>query len=127
MANKIEKMTNVKALQYVIDNCELPAEIAEKIGNIHASYVKKSSSTGERKPTATQVANEVLKTAILEEMEIGKQYRVSDMVKSFACLKEANASAPKATAMLTQLLAENKVTRNEVKGKSYYEKVDMGE
>ena len=127
MANKTEKMTNLKALQYVIDNCVLPAEIAEKISNIHASYVKKSSSTGERKPTEKQVANEALKVAMLEEMELNTQYRVSDMVKSFACLKEIGASAPKATAMLTQLLAENKVTRNEVKGKSYYEKVDMGE
>ena len=40
-----EKMTNAKALQFVLDNVDgLPSDVREKIENIHASYMKKSTS-----------------------------------------------------------------------------------
>ena len=116
----MEKMTNVKALKYVLENCELTAEVAEKIGKIKTSYEKKSATTGEKKPTATQVANEVLKEAIVAEMEDGVAYRVGDMVKGFNCL--AGLSASKVTALMTQLKDAHKVVRSEVKGKAYYTK-----
>lgn len=119
---KTEKMTNVKALAFVLENCELPTEIAEKITNIHASYVKKStaSATGERKPTATQVANEALKQAILADMKAETAYRVADILKTFPCV--AGLTSSKVTAMLTQLVKANAVVRTESKGKAYYTK-----
>lgn len=116
---KIEKMTNVKALQYVLENCELTEEVAEKIAKIKASYEKKST-TGERKPTANQVANEALKEAIVATMEENTLYRVGDMLKAFECL--AGLSAPKVTALMTQLKDEGKVVRSEDKGKAFYTK-----
>lgn len=116
---KIEKMTNVKALAYVLENCELTEEVAEKIAKIKASYEKKSA-TGERKPTANQVANEALKEAIVEAMEANTLYRVGDMLKGFECL--AGLSAPKVTALMTQLKDEGKVIRSEDKGKAFYTK-----
>ena len=116
---KIEKMTNVKALQYVLENCELTEEVADKIAKIKASYEKKSS-TGEKKPTATQVANETLKEAILAEMADNTIYRVGEMLKAFTCL--AGLSAPKVTALMTQLKDAGKVVRTEEKGKAFYTK-----
>ena len=116
----MEKITNVKALAYVLENCELTAEVAEKIAKIKASYEKKSATTGERKPTAIQVANEALKEAIMAEMEDNHPYRVGDMVKGFNCL--AGLSASKVTALMTQLKDAHKVVRSEEKGKAYYTK-----
>ena len=121
MANKIEKMTNVKALAYVLANCELPADVAEKITNIHASYTKKASATGERKPTATQVANEALRASIYAEMEAETSYRVADILKTFKCVDGLTSS--KVTAMLTQMVKADIVVRTENKGKAYYTKV----
>ena len=117
----MEKMTNVKALAYVLENCELTTEVAEKIGKIKASYEKKSA-TGEKKPTATQVANEAIKTAIYGAMEANRLYRVGEMLKEMECL--AGLSAPKVTALLTQMKDANLVARSEDKGKAYYTKVE---
>ena len=118
----MEKMTNVKALAYVLENCELTAEVAEKIGKIKASYEKKSATTGERKPTATQIANEAVKTAIYDAMEANRLYRVGEMLKEMECL--AGLSAPKVTALLTQMKDANLVARSEEKGKAFYTKVE---
>jgi hypothetical protein len=61
------KMTNVKALDYVLTNCELPTDVAEKLEKMKVTFEKKnSSSSGEKKPTATQVANMGLKEQILD-------------------------------------------------------------
>ena len=121
MANKIEKMTNVKALAYVLANCELPADVMEKITNIHASYTKKASATGERKPTANQIENEALKASIHAEMKADTSYRVADILKTFKCV--AGLSSSKVTAMLTQMVTANMAERSVEKGKAYYTKV----
>lgn len=118
---KTEKMTNMKALAYVLENCELPADVLEKIMNIHASYTKKASATGERKPTATQIANETLRASIYAEMEAETPYRVADILKTFPCVEGLTSS--KVTAMLTQMVKDGSALRTENKGKAYYTKV----
>ena len=122
MTNKTEKMTNVKALDYVLANCELTDEVREKVANIRASYAKKSTTNGEKKPTANQVANEAIKTALYDEMEANTLYRIGDMLKTFTSL--AGLSAPKVTALMTQLKDAGLVTRSEDKGKAFYCKVE---
>ena len=122
MANKTEKMTNVKALDYVLANCELTDEVREKVENIRTSYAKKSATTGERKPTANQVANEALKTALYDEMEANTLYRISDMLKEFECL--AGLTSSKVTYLMTDLKKAGLVTRSEEKGKAFYCKVE---
>lgn len=117
--NKTEKMTNVKALQYVLENCKLTEEVADKIAKIKASYEKKST-TGEKKPTANQVANEALKEAIVEAMEDGKAYRVGDMLKEIPVC--ADLSSQRVSALLNQLKDVGKVVRSEDKGKAFYSK-----
>ena len=119
---KIEKMTNVKALDYVLANCELTDEVREKVERIKASYEKKSATTGEKKPTAAQVANEALKTALYDEMEANMQYRISDMLKTLPCL--AGLTSSKVTYLMTKLKEAGLVTRSEEKGKAFYCKVE---
>ena len=59
----MEKMTNVKALEYVIENFgEMPEDVRAKVVAIKDSFVKKSEN---RKPTKTQAENEDIKSVIL--------------------------------------------------------------
>jgi hypothetical protein len=79
---------------------------------------KKNVSGGEKKPTAQQVANEVLKANIVEQMEPNRLYSIAEMSKELPCC--ADLSSSKITAMMTQLKNENKVVRTEDKRKVYY-------
>ncbi|MDO4802477.1 MAG: hypothetical protein Q4A15_09965, partial [Prevotellaceae bacterium] len=53
MVDTMEKMTNVKALDFVLTACadKLTPEVAEKLTTMKAQFEKKNSA--ERKPTAT--------------------------------------------------------------------------
>lgn len=44
MANKMDKMTNGKALAYVLENCDLPADVKERISAIKEQTDKKNAS-----------------------------------------------------------------------------------
>ena len=69
----MEKMTYVKALDVAIATLSADqSEVKEKLEALKASIAKKNSA--ERKPTATQTANEGYKSAILSAMESGKGY-----------------------------------------------------
>ena len=61
-----DKMTNRKALTYVMENFDLPDDVAEKLSAMLTALDKKSGGT--RKPTANQIANEELKTRIWDSM-----------------------------------------------------------
>ena len=92
-------MTNLKAMNYVIENCELPTEVMEKITAMRDSLVKKSAN---RKPTATQVANEKLKTKIIEILTAnGSAMTVTEISK--ASEDFAELSNQKITSLVTQL------------------------
>jgi hypothetical protein len=82
--------------------------------------LNRKSASGEKKMTANQLANETLKEKIVAEMESGRYYAVGEMIKALPCCAELSSS--KVTAMLTQLLKDNKVVRSEDKGKAYYSK-----
>ena len=117
----MEKMTNSKALAIAIETLEgsVSAEVLEKLGNIKASIDKKNSA--ERKPTATQTENVGLKNAIIEGMEVGKAYTISELMKSVPAL--ADLTNQRVSALVRQLKDEGKVTREEIKRKAYFTKV----
>ena len=117
----MEKMTNSKALAIAIETLEgsVSAEVLEKLSNIKASIDKKNSA--ERKPTATQTENVGLKNAIVEGMEVGKAYTISDLMKSVPAL--ADLTNQRVSALVRQLKDEGKVTREEIKRKAYFTKV----
>lgn len=81
---------------------------------------KNSSPTGEKKLTATQVANESLKDAILDEMEENRLYTISEMLKTLPCCAEL--SNQKVTRLVAQLVGDSKVIRTEDKRKAYFSK-----
>ena len=95
-------------------------EILKAMTEGRLEALDRKTASGEKKPTANQVANEGLKTAIVDAMEDNTDYTVSDMLKNFACCEGLSSS--KVTAMLTQLLKTDAVVRTESKGRAYYRK-----
>ena len=77
-------------------------------------HAKKNAS---RKPTKAQAENEEIKAKILEVMESGKAYTVTEIQKAVGL--ESNQ---KASALVRQLVVDNKVVRTEEKGKAYFTK-----
>ena len=75
-------------------------------------HAKKSATRGQ---TATQKANEEVKQTILDAMESGKSYTVTEIMKLVGL--ESNQ---KATALIGQLKKDGLVVRSEVKGKAYF-------
>lgn len=116
-----EKMTNSKALAFVLGMEGIPTDVREKLVNIKASIDKKNSA--ERKPTATQTENVGLKVAILEGMESGKAYTIGDLMKEIPAL--ADLTNQRVSALVRQLKDEGLVTREEVKRKAYFTKVEV--
>lgn len=118
----MEKMTNVKAIEYVVATYgeELPSEVAEKLEKIKASFEKKSTN---KKPTATQVANEGYKEAIVDTLtEAGKALTIQDI--QTACGGEiADFSTSKMSALLAQLKDAGKVVKTYDKKKAYFSAV----
>ena len=114
----MEKMTNVKAIDFVLGNCEVPADVKEKLEKMKAQFIKKSSA--ERKPTANQTENASLKVAILDAMEEGKDYTITDLMKVVPEL--ADLSNQRVSAIVRQMKDEGTVTREEIKRKAYFTK-----
>jgi hypothetical protein len=115
----MDKMTNVKALAYVLANCEIPADVAEKLTNIKTSYEKKSS--GERKPTERQVANKGIQSDILEVMskEPDRLFTVSELMKIVPSLD--GLSNQRASAIVRGLKEDGLVERVEEKRKAFFQ------
>lgn len=116
-----EKMTNSKALAFVLGMEGIPSDVREKLVNIKASIDKKNSA--ERKPTATQTENVGLKSAILVGMESGKAYTIGDLMKAIPEL--ADLTNQRVSALVRQLKDDGLVTREEIKRKAYFTKVEV--
>ena len=114
----MEKMTYVKAIDVVLNGGEMTAEVKEKLEALKASIAKKNSA--ERKPTATQTANEGFKVAILNAMESGKGYTITDLMKSVAEI--AALSNPWVSALVRQMVESGEVVREEIRRKAYFTK-----
>ena len=112
-----EKMTNRKALTYVMENFTLPTDVEEKLSAMLTALDKKSSGT--RKPTANQIANEEMKTKIWDSMESGVRYQVKELAKLVGM-----ESFQKCSALVKQLKDSDKVARSEEKGVAYFTKVE---
>ena len=113
----MEKMTNVKALAYVLENCELTTEVKEKLEKMKIQFEKKNSA--EKKPTATQIANEGIKNVILETLS-EKSMTITEMQKANSELAEL--SNQKISALLKQMTESGSVKREEIKRKAYFSK-----
>ena len=119
MAN-VKKMTKADYFRQIMANYNLTAD--EKAFVEHELELLAKKNSAEKKPTAVQVANEGIKTDILEAMESGKKYTITDLMKSIdAC---ADLSNQRVSALVRQLVTEGSVERTEEKRKAYFSKVD---
>lgn len=77
---------------------------------------KKSASS--KKPTATQLANEGIKTEIVALMVKDHPYTITEMIKEFPCC--ADLTNQKVSALMKQLVESGLVVKTTEKGKSYF-------
>lgn len=109
---KKEKFEMLKAIPAVQENGMLIEFINHEI-----ELLVKKGAGGEKKMTATQKVNEGVKTTILESMEPGKLYSITDMIKQFDCCMDM--SNQRVNALVRQMMPE-KVERVEVKRRAYF-------
>lgn len=114
---KPTKRDNFNALLNIPDvknNPELVAFIKHEIELLD----KKNSA--DKKPTANQIANQGIQAAILNGMEEGKMYTITDLIKSIPeCAELTNQ---RVSALVRQMVPEY-IERIEDKKKAYFRKV----
>jgi hypothetical protein len=87
----------------------------------HELELLAKKNSADKKPTATQVANDSIKSAILEGMENGRLYTITDMIKEIpAC---ADLTNQKVSALVRQMMPDL-IEKVEDKRKSYFRKVE---
>lgn len=84
----------------------------------HEVELLTKKNTGEKKPTAKQVANSAVQTEILDFMEVGKSYTVSELMKIVPALY--GASNQYASAQVRALVNSGALVRTEDKRKAYF-------
>ena len=100
----------------VSENADLVAFINHEIELLD----KKNAS--DKKPTAHQTENDVIKVAILDNMASGVKYTITDIIKTVPeCAELTNQ---RVSALVRQLISEGLVTRVEEKRKAYFVLVD---
>ena len=119
----MEKMTYVKALDAAIATLSADqSEVKEKLEALKASIAKKNGA--ERKPTATQTANEGYKEAILDALEVGKGYTITDLIKGVPALSDLTNQ--RVSAIVRQMVEAGTLKREEIKRKAYFSLADEG-
>ena len=112
-----KKMTKKEKCAQLMKNYPLTEE--ERLFVEHEIELLNKKSSGERKPTATQIANGGIKEIILEVLTgAEKPMTVSEIIKSHEELGEL--SNQKVSALMTQLKEEHKVVKTIEKRKSYF-------
>lgn len=111
----MEKMTNKKALEFVLNNCIVPQEVSEKLEKMIEQLDKKSSAP--KKPTKTQVENEGYMTLIMEALTEEGQ-TVSELMKKIPEFEDF--SNQKVAALVKKLVDAGKIEKVVVKGRSYF-------
>jgi predicted transcriptional regulator len=111
MAKKMTISEQYEAIIGKVEGVLSPAEVQflKERAELHA---KKNAT---RKPTKAQEENEGIKASILDLMEEGKSYTVTDIQKMVGL--ESNQ---KASALVRQLKEADLVVRKEEKGKAYF-------
>ena len=117
---KTTKRTHFNAL-LALEAVQADSALVDFIKNEIALLDKKNASNAKRK-NPLQEANEGLKSAIYEYLADGKGYTVSELIKSVGVLEGLSTS--KVSALVRQMIDEDKVERYEEKRKAYFKRVD---
>ena len=117
--NKITKMQKFEMLTQLSEVQANPM-LMEFIEHEMELLAKKNSA--EKKPTAQQMANAGVQTAILNGMEDGRAYTITDIIKEIP--ECADLTNQRVSALVRQLVDADKVVRTEDKRKAYFTKAD---
>ena len=112
MANK---MTKRDYFTNILNKYPLTEDEKKFVQNELDLLAKKNAS---KKPTATQVANEKIKTAILNGLDKGAKYTITDIMKLVP--ECAELSNQKVSAIVKQMVEGGTLTRIEDKRKAYF-------
>lgn len=112
----MEKMTIAKQYDNIIAKAQ-GVLTAEEIAFLEDRKAKHIAKNGSKKMTKAQVENEEIKANILDAMESGKAYTVTEIMKAVGL-----DSNQKTSALVRQLKESGLVNRSESKGKAYFTK-----
>ena len=115
----MKKMTKRDYFIAILEKYPLTAE--EKAFVEHELELLAKKNASDRKPTAQQTANEGIKTAILDGMESGKAYTITEIIKSVP--ECADLTNQRVSALMRQMVDSGAVVRTEDKRKAYFTKV----
>lgn len=130
MANnkKMTQADHYNALLTYLDECpdivfhspkgDITAEQMAEFANRRLELLEKKNSS-DKKPTAQQEANAVIKTAILQVMEDGKKRTITDLLKDVSDLPEGMTNQ-RMSALVRQMVEAKQVVREEIKRKAYF-------
>ena len=113
-------MTKAQKFQILAD---LPAVKADPMLTefiAHELELLSKKNSADKKPTAQQTANEGIKTAILNSMEVGKGYTITEILKSVPDC--ADLTNQRVSALMRQMVDSGAVVRTEDKRKAYFSK-----
>lgn len=128
MANKlkvVDKFAGVKAMLKgeKVEGFTLE-QAMEFLDERIAITEKKNANGGDRKPTATQIANEGIKEQILEVLAVAEKPMTNGEIAKAIGSDQPNKVCQLVAQMLTVRKGEvnpnGKVVRSEVKGKAYF-------
>lgn len=126
MEKKITKKMNYAELLDVVNQFttgEQKDRLTDFINHEVELIVKKNSA--ERKPTANQLENEKIKNHVLTHMVKGQEYTATELIKNVLSGTEwAELSVSRMTAILTQLVEDNSITRDYKKRKALFSLID---
>ena len=112
----MKKMTKRDYFTAILEKYPLTAE--EKAFVEHELELLEKKNSSEKKPTAQQVANDGIKTAIAEGMSPNRLYTVTEIQKEIP--ECAELSNQRVSALLRQMKDDGIVTRTEDKRKAYF-------
>ena len=107
----MEKMTNLIAMNYVIDNCELPADVLEKMCNMRDSLVKKSASRSKASKANAELNAQIGEVIMSVLASNDEPMTVTEINKS--CDELSEYSNQKLSAVLRILVADKRVVKSQ--------------
>ena len=112
-----KKMTIVEMYGVIVEKAKgvLSAEEIKFLEERAELVAKKNEN---RKPAKAQEENDGFKTAIVNGMESGKAYTITDLIKSIPEISDLTNQ--RVSALVRQLKDDGLVIRKEEKGKAYF-------
>lgn len=121
---KRDRFAEIRAILETVEGADALIEFVDNEVTLLDRKAEKAKS-GDRKASATQLANEGLKAEILADMEVGKAYSVGEIRKTIECC--IGLSSQKVTPLMKQLAESGAVEKTVEKGVTYYTKPETEE